>query len=201
MFPGGKRVTIQSTPDGKFTEVILNRILEIDVALSSLLDNFGGIVRSLEPQQICLLTDQEMILQQKYPGIYRVDVHVGHPECDRANLSDWMRQFVEEWDHADFVGKNTPTTKLLRIRKHDELLDWMPVYIGKSTNVGSRVAQHINLPLDRRTVAMKLRARPMWNERVFRLSTIHLPVKHYELIAPLVEAELRAHVNPLVGRQ
>lgn len=41
----------------------------------------------------------------------------------------------------------------------------------------------------------------MWKERVFRLSTIHLPVKHYELIAPHVETELRAHINPLVGRQ
>lgn len=179
----------------------MNRILEIDAALSSLFDNFGGIVRSLEPQQICLLTNQEMILKQNYPGIYRIDVHVGHAAGDSANLSDWMRQFTEEWDHADFVGKNTPTTKLLRLRKHAELLEWMPIYIGKSTNVGSRVAQHINLPLDRRTVAMKLRARPMWTERVFRLSTIHLPVKHYELIARLVEAELRSQVNPLVGRQ
>lgn len=41
----------------------------------------------------------------------------------------------------------------------------------------------------------------MWAERIFRLSTIHLSVKHYELIAPLVEGELRTHVNPLVGRQ
>lgn len=201
MFPIGKRVTIQREPDGKFTEVLLDRILQIDAALSSLFDNFGGIVRSIEPQQICLLTDLDMVLKQKYPGIYRIDVHVGHPQTDRANSSDWIRQFVEEWDHADFVGNNTPTTKLLRIRKHDELLEWMPVYIGKSTNVGSRVAQHINLPLDRRTFAMKLRARPMWNLRVFRLSTIHLPVRRYDLIAPLVEAEAREHVNPLVGRK
>jgi hypothetical protein len=90
---------------------------------------------------------------------------------------------------------------LVRIRRHGALLDWMPVYIGKSRDIAGRVAGHINLALDKRTVAMKLKSRPMWNERVFRLSTLHLPVKYYDVIAPQVEGALRAHVNPLVGRQ
>jgi hypothetical protein len=179
----------------------LDRIIKIDVALSELFDNFGEIVCSLDWQEICLLSDYTMIKQQSYPGIYRIDVQVSDSQRAGSNLADWIGQFVAEWNHADFVGKNTPTTKKLRITKHSELLDWMPIYIGKSGNVGRRVAEHINLPLDRRTVAMKLRARPMWNERVFRLSTIYLPVTHYEMLAPLAETELRSHVNPLVGRQ
>jgi len=158
-------------------------------------------VRGLVWHEICLLSNDALIKQQNYPGIYRVDVQVSESQGASPGLAEWIQQFVDEWDHADFVGRNTPTTKKLRIVKHARLMDWMPIYIGKSSNVARRVAEHINLPLDRRTVAMKLRARPMWNERVFRLSTIHLPVKHYELIAPRVETELRDHVNPLVGRQ
>lgn len=175
--------------------------MKIDVALTSLFDGFGAIVRSLEPQHICSLSDHDLILRQTYPGIYRIDVKVRVPIRDRAALSHWMCRFAGEWDHADFVGKNTPTTEIRRMKAHVDLLDWMPVYIGKSKNIARRVAEHIDLALDRRTVAMKLRSRPMWNEREFRLSTIHLPVTHYELIAPRVEAELREHVNPLVGRQ
>jgi hypothetical protein len=179
----------------------LDRIIKIDTALSELFDNFGEIVRSLDWQEICLLSDHALIKQQNYPGIYRIDVHVSDLQRAGSSLADWIGQFVKEWDHADFLGKNTPTTKRLRIATHAKLLDWMPIYIGKSQKIAHRVAEHINLPLDKRTVAMKLRARPMWNERVFRLSTIHLPVTRYELLAPMVEAELRSHVNPLVGRQ
>lgn len=175
--------------------------MKIDAALTSLLDGFGAIVRSLKPQHICSLSDHDMILRQTYPGIYRIDVKVNKPIRDGAALSRWKRRFAGEWDHADFVGKNTPTTKIRRMAAHVELLDWMPVYIAKTKNIARRVAEHMDLALGRRTVAMKLRSRPMWNEREFRLSTIHLPVTHDELIAPRVEAELREHVNPLVGRQ
>lgn len=179
----------------------MRRIIEIDNALSALFDGFGETVRSLEMDQICLLNDHETILRQNYPGIYRIDVQVVEPTGEKDGVAGWMRDFVAEWDHADYVGKNTPTTKKNRIKMHRTVAEWMPIYIGKSSNIANRVSQHITLPLEKRTVAMKLATRRMWTERNFRLSTMHLPVKHYALIAPQVEAELRAHLNPLVGRQ
>src|SRR5450830_1833497 len=175
--------------------------MEIDQALSALFDDFDEIVRGLEMQDICMLTDHETILLQNYPGIYRIDVKVEAPLSDKAGVDAWMDDFVAEWDHPDYLGQNTPTTKLRRIAQHSSIPQWMPVYIGKSSNVARRVSEHIHLPLNRRTVAMKLAARRIWTERTFRLSTLPLPVKHYALIAPQVETHLRDQINPLVGRQ
>ncbi|MDT8318128.1 MAG: hypothetical protein RQ824_09090 [bacterium] len=77
----------------------------------------------------------------------------------------------------------------------------MPLYLGKSKHVGARVLEHINLPLHKTTFALKLKARPTMSTRSFRLHSLQLPVKNYDLIVPALEAALRNRFHPLIGKQ
>jgi len=101
----------------------------------------------------------------------------------------------------DFKKKFTPNFKENRIARHVTLPEWLPLYLGKSKKVNTRVMEHINLPLHKSTFALQLKARPGLANRQFRLHTLRLPVKNHDLIAPVIESALRDRFTPLTGKQ
>lgn len=177
---------------------IMQRIIKLDEHLSTLFTDFQNVANELSMDEICGLEDEETIALQKYAGIYRIDVSSANFTSD---LPSWIEEFRAEWEHNDYVKKFTPNFKLKRIAYHKELTDWMPLYLGKSKNVGKRVLEHINLGLEKTTFALKLKARPSMQKRCFRLHALRLPVKNYNLIVPALESALRERYQPLVGKQ
>ncbi|WP_157970322.1 hypothetical protein [Albibacterium indicum] len=84
---------------------------------------------------------------------------------------------------------------------HKELKEWIPLYIGKSRNIASRIHGHIFRELDKTTFAMKLKSRENLYGQRFRISYIKLDVNNYDMLVPYVERRLRNKINPIVGKQ
>ena len=178
----------------------MHRIFDLDQKLTSLFADFGAIAKELDIPFICNLVDEKTIAMQKYPGIYRIDVSTAGQTHE---VADWISAFRSEWEHDDYKKKFTPNLKIKRIAHHLRLPlpEWMPLYLGKSKNVGARVGGHISLGLDKTTFALKLKARPSMAARVFRLHALEMHVKNYDLVVPALESALRERFNPLVGKQ
>ncbi len=147
---------------------------------------------------VCSLSDEKTISEQAYSGIYRIDVSTAGSSI---TVGEWIQTLRTEWEHDNFKKKFTPNFKEKRIAQHRDLLEWMPLYLGKSKSIGARVLEHINLPLHKTTFALKLKARQSMSTRSFRLHTLKLPVRNYDLIVPALEAALRNHFHPLIGKQ
>ena len=176
----------------------MDRILKLDSKLTPLFALLDRVAKDLVMPLVCPLSDQKTIAEQTYPGIYRIDVSTAGAS---GSVNEWIEAFRGEWEHEDFKGKFTPNLKKKRIVQHVSLHEWMPLYLGKSKNVGARVLEHINLPLEKTTFALKLKARPAMASRTFRLHTLQVPVKNYDLIVPALEAALRNRFHPLIGKQ
>lgn len=91
--------------------------------------------------------------------------------------------------------------KKSRIHAHSQFNEWIPLYIGKSRNIGGRITEHVHQVKDRRTFSMKLKARTNLHGNVLRVSWIPLDVVNYDMIAPAIESMLRDRINPILGRQ
>lgn len=176
----------------------MDRITKLDEQLSDLFKDFNAVAKELTMADICDLADEATIEQQCYPGIYRIDISTAGTEL---SVAEWIETLRAEWEHDDYLKKFTPNFKKKRILQHQQLSDWMPLYLGKSKTVGKRVLEHINLELEKSTFALKLKARPGMAKRKFRLHTLELRVKNYDLIAPALEGALRNHFHPLIGKQ
>ena len=176
----------------------MNRIIELDAKLTPLFAELENISNSLIMLPICNLSDEKTISEQVYPGIYRIDVSTAGAS---VTVEEWIRTLRAEWEHNDFKEKFTPNFKEKRIVQHKTLPEWMPLYLGKSKRVGARVLEHINLPLNKTTFALKLKARPSMSTRSFQLHALRLSVSNYNLIVPALEAALRNRFHPLIGKQ
>ncbi|WP_371142422.1 hypothetical protein [Burkholderia cepacia] len=177
----------------------MERIYALDKILSKAFADFAAISDEIDLPLICDLSDDAPISRLTYSGIYRIDIAtLATPD---TSVSAWMQAFRAEWEHEDYKRKFTPNLKKKRINRHRSLPEWLPLYLGKSRNVGARVLEHLNLGLDKTTFALKLRARPTMATRAFRLHVLELRVENYDLIAPALEAALRDRFNPIVGKQ
>lgn len=176
----------------------MHRLLELDLKLSPLLSQLRHVASELEMPLVCSLADETAIAQQTYPGIYRIDISTAGAS---GTVGDWIEAFRVEWEHEDFKKKFTPNLKKKRIAKHQSLPEWLPLYLGKSKNVGARVLGHINLPLDKTTFALKFKARPCMTKHALRLHTLQVRVQNYDLIVPALESALRDRFHPLIGKQ
>jgi hypothetical protein len=176
----------------------MEEIEEIDSQLTPILARLVAMSMNLSFVYVCELSDKVTVAKQTYKGIYKIDIFTSG---DNDDFQSWVAKFRAEWDLPEYKKKFTCTTKDKRVSRHGFLEEWMPLYIGKSKKVGARVIEHLSLPLDARTFALKIRSRPNMNDRRFRLSTIPLQVQNYDLIAPSLERELRDRLNPIVGKQ
>jgi hypothetical protein len=176
----------------------VHRLPKMDQQLSLALEPIRDIAATVEMPFVCFLKDEEAVKRQAYPGVYRIDVQTSGTETE---LAAWIAKFRSEWEHADFKKSFTPNLKKKRIAGHTTLPEWMPLYLGKSKNVGKRVLEHIKLPLNKTTFALKLNARPGMAERTLRLHTLELRVQNYDAIVPALESALRNRFHPLIGKQ
>lgn len=133
-----------------------------------------------------------------YPGIYLLEIK-NNRSFD--SFQKWVDNFKNEWEDEEYLRRFTPNLKKIRIRAHNELTDWIPLYIGKSKNIGGRIHEHIYKELEKTTFALKLMARRNLKDETFRLSAIKIEVENYDAIVPRIEWQLRNRINPIIGKQ
>ena len=101
----------------------MRRIEELDKKLTTLFRNFNEIAKELDIPVICPLSDESMIKELQYPGIYIIEVNTSGSHKD---FKSWVKAFQRDWDHLDFRNKFTPSTKKIRIKCHNTLDEWLP---------------------------------------------------------------------------
>ncbi len=133
-----------------------------------------------------------------YPGIYKIDIKI--PE--NVELNDWIDKFEKQWGHEDYQRHFVPNIKKKRRNAfHLDITTWYPLYIGKSINISKRIRDHIHFKLSRTTTALKLLERVNIYGNEFRISTIEIQVKNYDLIVSEFENYFREEINPIIGRK
>lgn len=182
----------------KLLDPTMQSLNELDLALTQIFENFKLLAHALQFETICELSDEATVELQKYPGLYKIDIHnPGH----YSTFSEWFEWFKSEWVQDAYEKKHTPNPKKKRVAMHSRLDEWVPLYIGKSRHISGRVWEHINLKLNQPTTAMKINERKNMAQQRFRLNTLRVDVKNYDLIVPKLESALRDLHNPLLGRQ
>lgn len=176
----------------------MHRLKKIDDEISQAMSPMAEIAASVEMPLICLLSNEAEIAKHRYPGLYRIDVQIVDTTTP---LTEWIAAFQAEWEHEAFKKSFTPNLKKKRIAGHTTLPKWMPLYLGKSKNVARRVLEHINLPIEKTTFALKLKARPAMASRVLRLHALEVQTANYDVIVPALETALRNRFHPLIGKQ
>ena len=178
-------------------------IEQIDKDITTQLEKIKEIGKDLKFQEVCKFQVKEKIEEipwedLKHQGLYLFEVKINSKYSD---YSDWVNEFKLKWEDPKYIKSFTPNFKKKRIHAHSELKEWMPLYLGKSRNLRTRVKTHIFKELQKPTFAMKLLARENLKGETFRLSKIRLDVKNYDTILPKVESQLREKINPLIGKQ
>lgn len=176
----------------------MNRITEIDSALTETLIGFSKIAESLNFEVSGNIRNENLINQHDYPGVYLVEIKNNTSFND---FESWFNYFQYNWELPEYKKNWTPNTKKKRAEKHTSLGDWVPLYIGKSKRVSKRLLTHLNLKLEQPTTSLKLKARTNMNAENFRFSTIKVDVTNYDIIMPMLEKSLRDKINPILGRQ
>ncbi|MRG48641.1 hypothetical protein GFS24_26235 [Chitinophaga sp. SYP-B3965] len=132
----------------------------------------------------------------KLKGVYFFEIKNSHSLFDAEKWVSSFRIKWEDWEHYWVPG-----IKDKRVREHKKFDDWIPLYIGKSKNIGSRINEHIHMECTKHTFAMKLKARPNLFGEIFKVSWIPIDVKNYDMIVPSIESALRNIYHPIIGRQ
>lgn len=175
----------------------------IDEGITKQLELITAFTKELHFVEVCQFELNEKLKNIPWAtlansGLYLIEVK------NNGNFSvfeEWVNDFKFRWENKDYLRKFTPNFKLKRIKSHTELGEWIPLYIGKSKNIKSRLHEHIYKDLSKTTFAMKLLARQNMKDETFRISVINLEFKNYDSIIPIIENQLRNRINPLIGKQ
>lgn len=134
-------------------------------------------------------------------------------EIENSNLlpfAAWFENFKNKWfnpkvdnspklstSRADFhQGKNGKEKE----ENDTSPKKWIPLYIGKSEDLPKRLLQHINGYST--TSSLRLKQHEFPEGTRFRITILYLgELTHYDIIAPIVESELRSKLSPIVGKQ
>jgi hypothetical protein len=179
------------------------KLNSIDQSLSKQIKKLLSVISKLEFQEVCQFNLGEGIGkvplgELKYPGVYLVEIKNDN-KFDTFN--SWVENFRHGWENEAYYKKFVPNLKKKRVIHHKELNEWVPIYLGKSKDIGSRLKCHIYQELYQKTFALKLLARQNLKEDTFKFSTIRLEVNNYDWIVPIIERNLRDKLNPIIGRQ
>lgn len=175
----------------------------IDEEITKQLELITTFTKELNFEEICQFELNEKLENipweiLSHSGLYLIEVK------NNANFQlfeEWVNDFKIRWEDKEYLKKFTPNFKLKRIKAHSELGEWIPLYIGKSKNIKSRLHGHIYKDLSKTTFAMKLLARENMKKEIFKISVINLDLKNYDAIIPVIENNLRNRINPLIGKQ
>ncbi|SMD36072.1 hypothetical protein SAMN04488029_2696 [Reichenbachiella faecimaris] len=133
-----------------------------------------------------------------FSGIYLFEIDMG----DKFIYGEWVKAFIEKWEDPYYKKNFTPNSRKVRKDKHEDRSDrWLPLYLGRSKDIGKRLKGHINLELKKPTTGLKLLARKNIYDEKFRIQYLKVDVKNYNFIMPYVESWMRDKFNPILGRQ
>jgi hypothetical protein len=179
----------------------IDQLNEIDLALSNEASRISQLADKLIFEYIT-----EFELNNDVPpiphavtrkqGVYLFEIKNNNLSLDKES---WVAAFEDLWKNTDVIW--VPGMKKSRIHAHSHFNEWIPLYIGKSRDIGGRITEHIHQVKDRRTFSMKLKARTNLHGNVLRVSWTPLDVVNYDMIAPAIESMLRDRINPILGRQ
>lgn len=183
-----------------------NLLAQIDESISFELNKLTLLAETMPFKEVAVfelndLTDAISEEKHHYPGIYLFEIKANFLEksCD-----GWLDGFTSLWLNQEEPLAWVPGIKQVRINAHKKtgkLSEWMPLYIGKSRNVGKRISEHILKEREKTTFAMKLKIRKTLHGLSFRVKTLKLDVNNYDVIAPHLERFFREKWHPIVGKQ
>lgn len=130
-----------------------------------------------------------------FPGVYLFEIL-----NNNEDISSFLTSFKAKWEIDEYKPRFVPNTKLKRLARHSEPMEWVPLYIGKSKNVSSRVKDHFHMKMEKNTFAMKILDRKNLDGLTLKISSIQIDVENYDLIVPKIERYFRDKINPIVGR-
>ncbi len=150
-----------------------------------------------QPIEFNLKNIHETILKKDYgfSGIYLFEIK-NSKSFD--SFKDWTDDFETKWTSTE--GKFPKLIKK-RIKMHSKIQEWTPLYLGKSQHIMKRIKEHLTLPLEHGTYALKLLNRSNMNMYTFRVRVIRIGVENYDTILPLIENEFRNKIHPITGKQ
>ena len=136
-----------------------------------------------------------------YQGVYLIEIKNNNQS---ENFLQWSDDFVQRWNAKEYERKRTPRiikSRLKNLRDRNELNDYIPLYVGKSRCIYKRIKEHLWMPLEKGTYALKLNGRKNLFGEVFRISAIQIKVINYNTIVPKIEEALRKDISPIIGRK
>ncbi|WP_026473104.1 hypothetical protein [Alkaliflexus imshenetskii] len=142
--------------------------------------------------------DLNLLSSLQYSGVYLVEIKT-IPSF--TSIQDWMSDFLTKWEDDKYIANFVPNSRISRVRKHSEYKTWFPIYLGRAKNISDRIKMHVYKEMNKPTGALKLRERKNIHGYEFRISSIKVDVKNYDLIVPQVEKYFRNEINPILGRQ
>lgn len=125
---------------------MMNKIQEIDKAITINVDNIKEQIGKLSFETICDFKPNKIHIPEipwgslNYPGIYLIEIK---NDNKFDSFKPWIEDFKFKWENEKYLRHFTPNLKKKRIVKHNELKEWMPLYIGKSRRIEGRVHEHI----------------------------------------------------------
>lgn len=184
------------------TEMEFIELQEIEKTLSETKDKLRTMAKILEfadPIEFALKEEMSGTFDTipKKKGLYLFEILTSNIE----NKADYMKWFEATWGSSDYRSENTPNAKKKRVRFHKIIPMWLPLYLGKAQDLRGRVNQHVFLDIKKPTTALKLLSRKNMHGQTFRVSTIQLDIKNWQMISPIFESVLRERINPILGRQ
>lgn len=176
---------------------------EIDNIFTETRNNLEKLIETYDfiPQFEFVLNekiDYSLLESLDFSGIYKIEIKTPYLISD---FNQWTDKFREEWEKSEYKDKFVPNIKKKRLNAHNNLTEWIPIYIGKSQKIKNRIKEHINLKLSRPTTALKLLERSNLYGNEFRISTITINVSNYDLIVSEFENYFREKFNPILGRK
>lgn len=175
---------------------------EINNKFTQLKTELSEFAETLEFTEICEFSMNDLSQipwdNLNISGIYKIDIKNNGIYSDFPN---WINEFREKWEDLQYKRKFVPNIKTKRIKMHNELQEWIPLYLGKSKKISSRIHQHIFKEMEKTTFALKLYARENIKDETYKLSIIEIQNENYDFIIPFVEKKLRDKINPIIGKQ
>lgn len=174
----------------------------IDEKISAIQTELSQYAESLNFNELCefsMNTVQNIPLEDlNCQGLYLIEIK---NDFRHHIFKDWAEDFCFRWTDPLYVKKWVSNPKKMRLSRHKELKNWIPIYIGKSKKIKDRILEHIYLKLDQPTTGLKLNVRENMREEIFRISYINIPTMNYDWVMPKLEKILRDRLNPIIGRQ
>lgn len=174
----------------------------IDQKITGIQSELQEYAQSMKFELLCefSMNNLENIPWEKlnFQGLYLIEIK---NDLKYSVFKEWSEEFCFRWQNPLYARRWVSNPKKIRLAKHLELKEWIPLYIGKSKRIKDRLHEHIHLKLEQSTTGLKLKVRENMQNEIFRVSFINIPTQNYDWVMPKFEKILRDRINPIIGRQ